>query len=70
MNFNQELKEKMLRDAENSMEIYETKITFNGGEFQKKKLDDFMETLKRFNIKTLDKVEKYDEKKKRKKNVD
>jgi len=65
MSFNEELKEKMLHDAESSMEIYETKITFNGEEFKKKTLDDFMESLKKFDIKIIEEVEKYDENRKR-----
>ena len=36
---NPEVKEKMIRDAENSIQIYEPKITFNGKEFRKEELD-------------------------------
>ena len=35
MSFNQEVKEMMIRHAENSIKIYEPIITFNGNEFKK-----------------------------------
>ena len=62
MSFNPEVKEKMILDAENSINIFEPKITFNGREFQRDKLDNFMKTVKKFDLKILENIKKYDDK--------
>jgi hypothetical protein len=50
MSFNQEVKKMMIKYAENSIKIYEPKITFNGNEFKRDKLDNFLKLVKKFDI--------------------
>ena len=59
MIFKQEVK-KIIKDAENSLNIFEPKIIINGEEFQKDKQDVFIKAIKNFDTNVLKNINKYD----------
>ena len=61
MSYNQEVKTKMIKEAENSINIFEPKITFNGNEFKRDIFDNFLKLVKSFDIELLKKIDKYDD---------
>ena len=61
MTFNQEVKEKMIMNAENSLRIFEPKITFNGHDFKREKLDNFINYIQNFDTKSLKYIDHYND---------
>ena len=60
MKFNPEVKKRMIDNAESSIKIKETEITFNGHHFDRNKLDAFKDAVQKFNLDSLKKMDKYD----------
>ena len=61
LSFNEGIKEKMIKDVKNEIDINESIIKFNGETFNKKKFDNFMKLIAKFNISLLEKTDKYDQ---------
>ena len=59
MSYNEEVKEKMIKDAEKEISLVEPKITFNGEKYERKKLDNLMEEIKKFDISKLENTKNY-----------
>ena len=59
--FNKDAKNKMIKEAMNNINLFESKITFNGEEFRRDKLDNFIKIINRFDEKSLDKIKIYNE---------
>ena len=55
------LEEKLNKDAENNIKIFECKIKFNGGEFKRDILDNFLELIQNFDVNLLERTNEYDE---------
>ena len=62
ISFKKEIKELMIQKAKDNINIFESKITFNGEKFKREKLDNFMKCINGFNEKSLEKIKLYDEK--------
>ena len=60
--FKKEIKEKMIQNAKDNINIFESKITFNGEKFKREKLDNLIKSVNGFNEKSLDRIKLYDEK--------
>ena len=60
--FNEEAKESVIQYKENLIKITEPKITFNGEIFTKEKLDNFINSVKKFDENLLKEINKYDDK--------
>ena len=58
---NQKVKNILIKSAENNINLFESRITFNGEEFNKIKLDNFIKAVNNFNEKILGNIKLYDE---------
>ena len=62
LSINKEEKERMIEDIKRKdFDIYEPKITFDGEKFDRKKLDNFLNFINKFDVNLLDDISKYNE---------
>ena len=59
--FNPDVKEKMIEDIGKRLDKDEPKITFNGQEFKRYKLDNFLKAINKFDLKLLNNIKNYNE---------
>ena len=66
ISFKKEEKDKMIQKAKDNINIFESKITFNGEEFRREKLDNLIKRLNHFDEKSLENIKLYGENLKKK----